>query len=133
MVRSRKLAANKKRDKTASAASSAVVSPVQPTSTRNDLRAAIKQARRILRKDDGISTDIERLPLLTWLMFLKFLDENETQAEQVAALTGRPYSPLLREVRFHLSGALDWPAHGNLPAATSQVCHFRTTQKCTSQ
>jgi type I restriction enzyme M protein len=65
------------------------------TSTRNDLRAAIKQARRILRKDDGISTDIERLPLLTWLMFLKFLDENETRAEQVASLTGRPYAPLI--------------------------------------
>ena len=73
----------------------AATAPAPHTSTRNDLRAAIKQARRILRKDDGISTDIERLPLLTWLMFLKFLDENEAQAEQVASLTGRPYAPLI--------------------------------------
>ncbi len=64
-------------------------------STRADLRSAIRQARRELRKDLGISTDIERLPLLTWLMFLKFLDDHENVAETTNVLRGKRYSPLL--------------------------------------
>lgn len=64
-------------------------------STRADLRSAIRQARRALRKDHGISTDIERLPLLTWLMFLKFLDDHETIAETTGVLRGQRYTPLL--------------------------------------
>ncbi|MBC7369466.1 MAG: SAM-dependent DNA methyltransferase [Undibacterium sp.] len=64
-------------------------------STRADLRAAIRQARRVLRKDHGISTDIERLPLLTWIMFLKFLDDHEAVDETTAVLRGTRYVPLL--------------------------------------
>jgi type I restriction enzyme M protein len=64
-------------------------------SSRADLRSAIRQARRTLRKDLGISTDIERLPLLTWLMFLKFLDDHEAVAETTAVLRGAAYTPLL--------------------------------------
>jgi type I restriction enzyme M protein len=30
-----------------------------------------------MRKDKGLSTDLDRLPMLTWIMFLKFLDDKE--------------------------------------------------------
>ena len=69
--------------------------PPPADSSRADLRAAIRQARRVLRKDHGISTDIERLPLLTWIMFLKFLDDHETVDETTAKLRRERYTPLL--------------------------------------
>ena len=34
-----------------------------------------------LREDAGISTDAERLPQLTWMLFLKFLDDHEKAQE----------------------------------------------------
>jgi type I restriction enzyme M protein len=30
-----------------------------------------------MRKDKGLSSDLGRLPMLTWIMFLKFLDDME--------------------------------------------------------
>ena len=43
--------------------------------TRENLSALIGTARKILRKDKGLNGDVDRLPLLTWVMFLKFLDD----------------------------------------------------------
>ena len=37
----------------------------------------IKSARQIMRKDKGLNGDLDRLPMLTWIMFLKFLDDME--------------------------------------------------------
>jgi len=41
------------------------------------LGALLKSARDIMRKDKGLNGDLDRLPLLTWIMFLKFLDNLE--------------------------------------------------------
>ena len=30
-----------------------------------------------MRKDKGLNGDLDRLPMLTWIMFLKFLDDME--------------------------------------------------------
>jgi type I restriction enzyme M protein len=49
----------------------------QTKSTRQQIGTLIKSARDIMRKDKGLSTDLDRLPLLTWVMFLKFLDDME--------------------------------------------------------
>ena len=46
-----------------------------PLTTTQQLGSLIKSARDIMRKDKGLSTDIDRLPMLTWVMFLKFLDD----------------------------------------------------------
>lgn len=64
-------------------------------STGQQLTALIKSARQILRKDKGLNGDIDRLPLLTWVMFLKFLDDLERLREDEAELDGKPYTPLL--------------------------------------
>ena len=51
-----------------------------------------------MRKDKGLSGDADRLPMLTWLMFLKFLDDLEQTHEAEAAFDDRPYSPVLEGV-----------------------------------
>ncbi len=63
--------------------------------TRENLSALIGTARKILRKDKGLNGDVDRLPLLTWVMFLKFLDDLETRHEEEADLDGKPYQPII--------------------------------------
>lgn len=69
--------------------------PKQPLTTAQQLSALIKSARDILRKDKGLNGDIDRLPLLTWVMFLKFLDDLEILHAEEAALDGRAYHPII--------------------------------------
>jgi len=66
-----------------------------PLTTRDNLSALIGSARKILRKDKGINGDADRLPLLTWVMFLKFLDNLEIVHEQEAELDGKPYRSII--------------------------------------
>ena len=54
--------------------------------TAQQLSALIKSVRQILRKDKGLNGDADRLPLLTWVMFLKFLDDLETRKAVAEAL-----------------------------------------------
>ena len=54
--------------------------------TAQRLDGIIKSARRIMRKDKGLSTDLDRLPMLTWIMFLKLLDDMERVEEVNAEL-----------------------------------------------
>lgn len=61
--------------------------------TAQALGGLIKSARDIMRKDKGLNGDLDRLPLLTWIMFLKFLDDLELQRETEAALAGRKFRP----------------------------------------
>jgi type I restriction enzyme M protein len=63
----------------------------QPLTTAQQLGSLIKSARDIMRKDKGLSTDIDRLPMLTWIMFLKFLDDMEQIEESKAAMRGGAY------------------------------------------
>ncbi|AOI56110.1 SAM-dependent methyltransferase [Burkholderia diffusa] len=63
--------------------------------TAQQLSALIKSVRQILRKDKGLNGDADRLPLLTWVMFLKFFDDLEQGHEDAAALDGEDYEPLI--------------------------------------
>lgn len=66
-----------------------------PLTTRENLSALIGSARKILRKDKGLNGDVDRLPLLTWVMFLKFLDDLEIRHEEESELDGKPYQPII--------------------------------------
>lgn len=66
-----------------------------PLTTRENLSALIGTARKILRKDKGLNGDVDRLPLLTWVMFLKFLDDLEIRHEEESELDGKPYQPII--------------------------------------
>src|SRR5579864_6547124 len=64
-------------------------------STAQQLGSIIKSARDIMRKDKGLSGDLDRLPMLTWLLFLKFLDDSEREREDEAAAYGQLYFPAI--------------------------------------
>ena len=59
--------------------------------TTQSLGSLIKSARDIMRKDKGLNGDLDRLPMLTWIMFLKFLDDLELQRETEAELAGKKF------------------------------------------
>lgn len=66
-----------------------------PPTTAQALSSLLKSARDIMRKDKGLNGDLDRLPLLTWIMFLKFLDDLEQQREQEARLAGKKFRPAI--------------------------------------
>ena len=61
-----------------------------PQTTAQRLDSIVKSARRIMRKDKGLSGELDRLPMLTWLMFLKFLDDFERVEEEKSDSRGAP-------------------------------------------
>ncbi len=65
--------------------------PETPKTTAQQLSSLIKSARDIMRKDKGLNGDLDRLPLLTWIMFLKFLDDREKLEETRAGIGGKKY------------------------------------------
>ena len=75
--------------------------PRRPTKPKNALApttaqrlgSLLKSARDLLRKDKGLNGDLDRLPLLTWAMFLKFLDDQERAREEEAELAGERFRP----------------------------------------
>src|SRR5688572_28709106 len=70
--------------------------PSTPTiTTASSLGALLKSARDIMRKDKGLNGDLDRLPLLTWIMFLKFLDDLESQREMGATLANKKFRPAI--------------------------------------
>jgi type I restriction enzyme M protein len=48
-----------------------------------------------MRKDKGLNGDLDRLPVLTWIMFLKFLDDIERMREDEALLAGERFRPAI--------------------------------------
>src|SRR5438874_8381461 len=68
-------------------------SAVSSQTTVQSLGSLIKSARDIMRKDKGLNGDLDRLPMLTWIMFLKFLDDMELVRETEAKIAGTRYRP----------------------------------------
>src|SRR5258708_28005694 len=64
-----------------------------PTSTAQQLGSIVKSCRDIMRKDKGLTGALVRVPMLTWIMFLKFLDDMEQVREAEAKLAGKRYRP----------------------------------------
>lgn len=67
----------------------------QPLTTAQQLGSLIKSSRDIMRKDKGLSGDLDRLPMLTWIMFLKFLDDLEQMREHEATMTRKKFRPAI--------------------------------------
>ena len=65
----------------------------QPLTTTQQLGSLVKSARDIMRKDKGLNGDLDRLPMLTWIMFLKFLDDMESIRKEEALLSGKKFRP----------------------------------------
>jgi type I restriction enzyme M protein len=69
----------------------------EPMTTTQALGSLVKSARDIMRKDKGLNGDLDRLPLLTWIMFLKFLDDLEIQRKDEAKLAGKRFRAAIEE------------------------------------
>ncbi len=62
-----------------------------PTTPQAKLNAVIKSARDAMRKDAGLNGDLDRIPQLAWLLFLKAFDGLEANRE----VTERRYRPAI--------------------------------------
>ncbi len=69
--------------------------PTAPPTTRAQLSSIIKSARDKMRKDAGLSGDLDRLPQFSWLLFLKCYDDLEQTREATAVLDNKPYRPVI--------------------------------------
>ena len=89
-----------------------------PQTTAQQLGSLMKSARDIMRKDKGLSGDLDRLPMLTWIMFLKFLDDHERVAEAQTKIAGRQYkSAIAKPYRWR-----DWAAQSD--GITGEILHL---------
>lgn len=68
-----------------------------------DLSSIIKRARDIMRKDAGLSTDVDRIPQLSWILFLKAFDDLEKERVML--------KPDYREAIQEPYRWRDWAAH----------------------
>ncbi len=59
------------------------------STSKSQLSSYINSARKIMRKDAGLSGDTDRIPQLAWVLFLKAFDDLERQRE----VTDRDYNP----------------------------------------
>ena len=59
------------------------------------LSSIIKSVRDIMRKDKGLNGDLDRIPMITWIMFLKFLDDHEQIREAEAKYSGSRFQPVI--------------------------------------
>src|SRR5215469_13549706 len=66
-----------------------------PQSTAQQLASIVKACRDIMRKDKGLNGDLDRLPMLTWIMFLKFLDDMESVRAEEAKIAGKRFRPAI--------------------------------------
>lgn len=51
----------------------------------------------ILRKEAGCATELDYAEQISWILFLKYLDDLEVDRQNRALLTGEDYDPLLDE------------------------------------
>ena len=66
-----------------------------------NVASTIKSIQDIMRKDDGIDGDAQRIGQLTWMIFLKVFDQAEERLERESAKRGEQYrSPLPKECRW---------------------------------
>ena len=67
----------------------------QPLTTAQRLSSIVKSCRDVMRKDKGLNGDLDRLPMLTWIMFLKFLDDMEQIRQEEATMAGQRFRPAI--------------------------------------
>src|SRR5262245_31865387 len=66
-----------------------------------NLNTTIKSIQDIMRKDDGVDGDAQRIGQLAWMLFLKIFDQCEETWEDDAADRRRKYkSPIPDECRW---------------------------------
>lgn len=60
------------------------------------IQTAVKSIQDIMRKDQGVDGDAQRLSQLVWMLFLKIIDDQETQFELENPKYKSPIPKILR-------------------------------------
>ena len=68
--------------------------------TKAFLSSIIKSSRDIMRKDAGLNGDLDRLPQLSWILFLKCYDDLEIRREELRPFFGRTLLPSVLDRAF---------------------------------
>ena len=63
--------------------------------SKASLSSLIKSSRDIMRKDAGLNGDLDRLPQLSWILFLKCYDDLELRREEDAKVSREKYKPVI--------------------------------------
>jgi type I restriction enzyme M protein len=96
--------------------------PSTLTGREMNLSSAIKSIQDIMRKDDGIDGDAQRIGQLTWMLFLKVFDQREDDWQRNAEIRGEIFvSPLPSRFRWR-----NWAAFkkGKSESAPSDLIAF---------
>lgn len=56
---------------------------------------AFNNIDKVMRNDEGLASELDYAEQTSWLLFLKYLDDLETEREDNAALKGDEYTPIL--------------------------------------
>ena len=70
------------------------------------ISTTVKSMQDIMRKDTGVDGDLQRIGQIGWLLFLKILDDKETEDE---ILKPKYKSPIPKRLRWR-----NWAAHGSM-------------------
>ena len=90
-----------------------------------NLSSTIKSIQDIMRKDDGVDGDAQRIGQLTWMLFLKIFDQREEEGEDDANDRGETYhSPIPEECRWR-----NWAAYkdGKPQIAANELIEYVNT------
>ncbi len=85
------------------------------------LQKKIDRITDILRRDDGISGAMHYTEQTSWVLFLKFLDDYESEKEDEAVLSGKDYQPVLGDEHRWASWACPKAADGKLDLARAKT------------
>jgi type I restriction enzyme M protein len=88
----------------------------EPLTAKAQLSATVKTARDIMRKDAGLNGDLDRIPQLSWILFLKCFDDMEERRQ----VTEKNYRPAI-EAPFRWR---DWAADPNAGRTGEPLLEF---------
>lgn len=88
----------------------------QETTAKAQLSSTIKSARDIMRKDAGLNGDLDRIPQLAWILFLKSFDDMEERRH----VTEKGYRPAI-ETPYRWR---DWAADPNAGKTGEPLLQF---------
>ncbi|MFJ1337772.1 N-6 DNA methylase [Pseudomonas caricapapayae] len=85
------------------------------------LQQKIDRITDILRRDDGISGAMHYTEQTSWVLFLKFLDDYESEKEDEAVLSGKNYQPVLDDEHRWANWACPKTDEGKLDLANART------------
>lgn len=98
--------------------------------TQQSVNGAVKSICDIMRRSNCAGA-LQYVPELTWILFLRILDEREQRETEEAEAVGAEFTPSLETpYRWRDWADLDGPKRRDLGAATLGPCSPLSTRSC---